>query len=243
MRVDLLAVGAHTDDVEFGAGGLLCLSAQRGDRVGVVDLTRGEAGSKGDAELRAREAAAAAAVYGATFRSNLDLGDTRLSDTPEAACALADVIRGCRPALVLAPPASDRHPDHRAAALLVRRAVLYAGLAKIGAGEPVTPAVLHYAVNEWDRPDFVVDVSAAWADRMRALRAFASQTGATVAVDHAFFGAHDYARLIEARAAYHGALIGVEHGEGFWVAQGGVPLPDPLRAFAPAERGDEPPCP
>ncbi len=234
--VDLLAVGAHPDDVEFGAGGLLCLSAQRGDRVGVADLTRGEAGSKGDADLRAREAAAAAAVYGAAFRANLDLGDTRLADTPEAAGELAALIRACRPHVVLAPPAADRHPDHRAAALLVRRAVLYAGLGKLGDGAPASPAVLHYAVNEWERPDFVVDVSGVWEARLRALRAFASQTAATVEIDRSYFGAHDYVRLIEARAAYHGALIGVPHGEGYWLAHGGVPLADPLRAFGGREK-------
>lgn len=228
--VDILAVGAHPDDVEFGAGGLLALSATRGDRVGVVDLTRGEAGSKGDADLRAREAAAAAATYGAAFRLNLDLGDSRLADGPEAAEALAKVVRAGRPRLVLAPPLLDRHPDHRAAALLVRRAVLYAGLSKLG--EPHSAAaVVHYAVNEWDRPDFIVDISAVWENKLRALQAFASQTESTVALDHAYFGARDYLRLIAARAAYHGALIGATYGEGYWLAHGGVPLADPLRAF------------
>jgi bacillithiol biosynthesis deacetylase BshB1 len=232
--VDLLAVGAHPDDVEFGAGGLLALSVARGYRIGVADLTRGEAGSKGDAELRSSEARAAAEVYHAAFRLNLDLGDSRLADGPEPSAALAEIIRRSQPRIVLAPPASDRHPDHRAAALIVRRAVLYAGLPKL-AGEASAHsarAVLHYAINEWDRPDLVVDVSSAWSEKLRAVRAYASQTERTAPVDQAFFGASDYMRLIEARAAFHGALIGVAHGEGFWVAHGGVPMPDPLRVFA-----------
>lgn len=231
-EVDVLAIGAHPDDVEFGAGGFLALCYRRGDRVGVVDLTRGEMGSKGDADLRRQEALAAAQQYGAAFRLGLDWGDTRLADDPALARALARIIRVAKPSLVLAPPLDDRHPDHRAAGWLAERAVFYACLRHLDLGVPAhfPDKLLHYFINEWGQPAFVVDVTATWEAKRQALLAFASQTTTTLPIDHAYFGVFDYLRDLEARAAYFGSRIGRPYGEGFTLT-GSVPLSDPVRAF------------
>lgn len=230
--VDVLAVGAHPDDVEFGAAGFLALCQRRGDRVGIVDLTRGEMGSKGNADLRRQEALAAAQQIGAAFRLGLDCGDTRLVDDPDLACTLARILRLAKPSLVLAPPLEDRHPDHRAAGLLAERAVFYACLRNMDLGVPVhvPDKLLHYFLNQWGQPAFVVDVTATWETKLRALAAFASQTTATLPIDHAYFGVSDYLRELETRARYYGALIGQPYGEGFTLT-GSVPLADPVRAF------------
>lgn len=232
--VDVLAIGAHPDDVEMAMGGTLARLSALGYSLGVIDLTRGELGSKGDPERRGREAEAAAAVYGAAFRMNLDLGDGHMRDDVEVAQRVARLIRQCRPRLVFCHHGEDRHPDHRGAHLLVSRAVFQASLRKLDLGEPyhVVDRLIFYPSNEWMAASFVVDITPHWPAKLQAMRAFESQfVEPALEIDYKYFGVSSYLSLAESRARFYGQQIGVEFGEGFRVADS-VPVPDPVRVFA-----------
>jgi N-acetylglucosamine malate deacetylase 1 len=217
--VDLLVIGAHPDDAEYGMGGTLLVHARAGHRIGVVDLTRGELGSKGTPQLRAREAAAAAALYGASWRVGLNLGDNQVTADPPSTQRLARVIRSARPRLVFTHHAVDRHPDHRGAHELVRRAVFAAALRTLDleVGAHVPAATLCFPTDGvLDAPDVVVDVTDVWDARVATMRCFASQFEAeTLAIDRAHYGVDDYLELTSARARVHGQHAGVARAEAF----------------------------
>jgi N-acetylglucosamine malate deacetylase 1 len=217
--VDLLVVGAHPDDAEYGMGGTLLVHHRAGSRIGVVDLTRGELGSKGTPDLRAREAAHAAELYGARWRCCLDLGDNRVAADPDAAQALARVIRAARPRLVFTHHHVDRHPDHRATHELTRRAVFAAALRTLdlGADAHVVAATLWFPTDGvLERPDVVVDVTDVWEQRLETMRRFASQFDSdTLEIDRAHYGVDDYLEITTARARVHGQHAGVRYAEAF----------------------------
>jgi bacillithiol biosynthesis deacetylase BshB1 len=237
-------VGAHPDDVELGCGGTLALLAGRGRAVGIVHLTSGEAGSRGTAEERRREAATAARVLGAATLEILDCGDAGLRTGRGEEDALIEVLRRLRPRLVLGPPAADRHPDHGRAHALLRDACFYAGLAKRSPerGAPHRPAALYcYLQHDLAVPTFVVDVTTAWARKVEALDAYASQlwsAGAssakrarprkhTAASALTLVSSPEFRLSIEARARHLGLGIGATYGEGF-LALGPLAVADPL---------------
>ena len=217
--VDLLVVGAHPDDAEYGMGGTLLVHHAAGRRIGVVDLTRGELGSKGTADLRAREAAHAAELYGASWRACLDLGDNRVEASPGAAQLLARVLRAARPRLVFTHHHVDRHPDHRAAHELTRRAVFAAALRNLDLGvEPhvVTTTLCFPTDGVLDRPDVLVDVTGVWQQRLETMRRFTSQFDSdTLEIDRAHYGVDDYLEITTARARVHGQHAGVRYAEAF----------------------------
>ena len=229
--VDILAVGAHPDDVEIACGGYLTRAVRQGYRVGIVDLTRGEMGTKGDPSLRAAEASAGAERLGAAFRLNLGLPDSRVLDEPVAAARLAALLRAARPTLLLAHHGSDRHPDHRGASALTQRAAFYAALHKLDVeGLPfhAIDRLLYFPINEELAPSFVVDITDTWEVKLAAIRAHASQFGAgTALIDRKFFGKDDYLRAFEDRARAMGNLIGAAYGEGF-VLLDALAVPDPV---------------
>lgn len=232
VPVDVLVIGAHPDDAEIGMGGTLVKLHRLGYSIGVIDLTRGELGSKGTAERRAEEAAAAAAVYGARFRANLNLGDNRIDDSPALGRKLAELIRRARPRLVFTHHGDDRHPDHREAHALVRRAVFQAGLRNLDLGVPyhLVDALIFFPVNEWVEPSFVVDITDTFEGKLEAMRAFASQfVEPTAPIDHKYFGVEDYLEAAAVRARHYGMRIGVRYGEAF--VTDGVPVSDPVAAF------------
>src|SRR5262249_7224835 len=136
VPVDVLAVGAHPDDVELGCGATVATLVAKGRSVGILDLTRGEMGTRGTPELRAGEAAEAARILGAAFRETLDLRDGGLRTDREAELQVIDVIRRSRPKLILSMPPSERHPDHARASRLVTDASFYAGLRALETGSP-----------------------------------------------------------------------------------------------------------
>jgi N-acetylglucosamine malate deacetylase 1 len=218
MPVDLLAAAAHPDDVEIGCSGTLVMARRAGRSFGIVDLTRGEMGTRGDTQTRGREAARAAEILGASFRETLDFGDGGLRTGRPEELALADLIRRERPRVVLAPYPEDRHPDHARAGRLITDAAFYAGLEKLQTSHPAhrPQQVLYFSTFIPHRPHFVVDVTPAMETRREALGAFASQfhdPGSrepdTVLSQPAFL------ESVEARLRYHGAMIGVAFGEGF----------------------------
>lgn len=233
--VDVLVIGAHPDDAEFGMGGTLCHLARLGYRIGLLDLTRGELGSKGSPERRCQEAEAAAAVYGASFRQCLDLGDGHITDDISIAQRLAGLIRQSQPKLVFTHHGADRHPDHRGAHALVSRAVFQASLKSLDLGVPfhVPDRLIFFPINESLQPDFIVDITAVWEQKLQALQAFASQFVEPAAlIDQKYFGVSDYMAVIEARCRVYGQQIGVAYGEGF-VTHDGIPVADPVQTFTP----------
>jgi bacillithiol biosynthesis deacetylase BshB1 len=227
--VDVLAVGAHPDDVELGCGGTLALLARQGRRVGIVHLTRGEAGSRGTPAVRRREAERAAETLGAAALEILDCGDGSLRTGPHEEDELIAVLRRLRPELVLGPPPVDRHPDHGRAHRLLAAACYYAGLAargpRVSQSPPHRPgAVFSFMQHDSFEPDFVVDVSAAWETKLEALGCYESQLhrpGEGEGGDGEQHGpptkiaSREFALTIEGRARHWGLLIGAEYGEPF----------------------------
>jgi len=175
--VDVLAVGAHPDDVELGCGGLLLALKARGHRFAIVDLTAGEKGSRGDAATRAAEAKAAAETLGATGRECLGLPDTALDDTAGAVRLMVEQLRKWRPRLVVAQDEGDQHPDHASGARLVRRAAFLAALTNYeAAGTPHRVGrVIRYSRHGWFRPSFVVDITDHVDTKLAAIRCYRSQ--------------------------------------------------------------------
>jgi bacillithiol biosynthesis deacetylase BshB1 len=246
--LDALFFGAHPDDVELSCGGLAALLASHGHAVGIADLTRGEMGTRGSPEERAAEAAAAAQELGAAWRESLALPDLGLDrgDRAQQAAVVA-CLRRHRPRLVVAPDPDDAHPDHVEASHLVRRACYLAGLARFAAepaggdGAPVRhrPERLLFALyRSGERPHLIVDVSAVWERRMRAVRVHASQFEAGRGPD-TYLTAPGFLDEVEARARSLGALIGARHGEGYRL-RGPVPIADARALFPGAVVGGAP---
>jgi bacillithiol biosynthesis deacetylase BshB1 len=221
VRLDLLAIGAHPDDVELACGGTLALAAARGRRVGILHLTRGEAGTRGTVEERRREAERAAEALGAACLEFLDCGDGGLATGEAEENAVVGVLRRWRPELVLGPAAADRHPDHGRAHRLVEAAAFYAGLARRGGeGEPHRPAaVFSYMQHDPFPPSFVVDVTASWPAKMAALDAYRSQIHqpgrGRRREPPTKVASRDFRLAIEGRARHFGMLIGAAFGEPF----------------------------
>lgn len=226
--IDILAFSPHPDDIELGCAGSLVLAADQGLRVVVADLTAAEMSSRGSDEVRAAETAAATALLGLTARLNLGLPDTQIGADPTHRLRLIELIRQTRPRLVLAPYWQDRHPDHEAAGALIREACFYAGVGKMGSGQPHRPDQLcFYQIHTPFEPSFVIDVSAVWERRMAAVRAYASQFEDNAAGPPTALSSADFLRYVEARAIAYGALIGAAYGEPFAIRG-----PVPLRGFA-----------
>ena len=221
-KVDYLFFGAHPDDAEIGCGGTMLESVANGRKIALVDLTRGEMGTRGTAETRLRESLAAARVHRAMFRNQLDLGEGNLRTGREEENEVVSVIRKHRPSIVFAPFPDDRHPDHTRAGRLVTEAGFYAGLAKIETGQaPHRPqAVVYYMQNYTQQPSFVVDTSAYQKKKMEALRCYKSQFYNPKSKERmTFIAKKSFIDMIEARARHFGAMIGAEFGEGFVTKQ------------------------
>jgi bacillithiol biosynthesis deacetylase BshB1 len=239
MAVEVLAIAAHPDDVELACAGTLVQWKKRGGRFGIVDLTRGEMGTRGDAATRDREARRAAEILGAEFRETLDFGDGGLRKTRENELALIDVIRREKPRLILTSFPDDRHPDHRRAGELVTDAAFYAGLRRIETRHPAhRPQQTVYYSTAWvHKPTFVVDVTAAMETRRAAVRAYASQFHDPASKDpQPVLSQASFLDTIEARARHFGFMIGAEFGEGF-VSKRPPRIDDPVAAFEGSEPG------
>lgn len=216
--VDVLAFGAHADDVELSCGGTLARCVAQGQSVGIVDLTHAEMGTRGTAETRWLESQEAQRALGATFRERLDFGDGGLRTGREEEVEVIRLIRKWRPLIVLAPFPDDRHPDHSRAGKLVTEASFYAGLKKLDTGEEAhrPQAVIYYQLNYPAPPSFVVDITPYMETKMNAVREYKSQfynPDSTEPVT--FISRKAFLDIIEARARHYGAMIGAEYGEAF----------------------------
>ncbi|MBL7828167.1 MAG: bacillithiol biosynthesis deacetylase BshB1 [Saprospiraceae bacterium] len=228
MKIDILAIGIHPDDVELSCSGTLLRHAEQGKSFGILDLSQGELGTRGTAALRKKEAALAAEILGSKFREILDLPDGLFSHTPENWLKIVKVIRTYRPEIVLCNAIDDRHPDHGRAAKMVQDACFYAGLAKISTvdqqGLPQEKwrpkAVYHYIQDKQLTPDFVVDITPYKNKKMEAILAFSSQfyISGNAEPDTPISG-KDFIDFMEAKMRVFGRSIGVEFAEGFTCAR------------------------
>jgi bacillithiol biosynthesis deacetylase BshB1 len=216
-QADVLAIAAHRDDVEQTCGGTLLRMAARGLRTAILDLTRGEAGSRGTAEDRGREAAEAAKLLGVGWRTALDLPDGAVENTLENRIKIARVLREVRPRVVILPYWQARHPDHAITATLGYEACFLSGLAKIETGAaPHRPFKIVYASLYADvRPSFVVDVTPFIEQRHSALMAYQSQYANQAAGGGLFVPEEEIRERTFAEARHYGLLAGVKYGEPF----------------------------
>jgi bacillithiol biosynthesis deacetylase BshB1 len=222
-RVDILAIGAHPDDVELIAGGTLIRAQMLGRSTGIIDLARGEMASRGTPELRAKEAANAAKLIGVSVRENLALPDGGIQNTPETRAQLAVVIRRLQPKVVITHSLHGRHPDHPMVAQLVRDACFVSGLKMV---EPSTPAyrplkVIHALSFREDnqKPTFVVDISEAFEKKLQAIASYESQFGQAVQAGEVYPNGEPLADLIRHHAAHYGSLIRCRYGEPFYTTE------------------------
>ncbi|HTS88963.1 MAG TPA: bacillithiol biosynthesis deacetylase BshB1 [Gemmatimonadales bacterium] len=220
MTVDLLAIAAHRDDVELTCAGTLLKARDAGHRTGIIDLTAGESGTRGSADLRAEEASRAAKVLGVTERLNAGLPDAYLHNTDETRRVVVELIRHFAPRTVILPFPVGRHPDHRVAAELGRDACFLAGLARYKAGgTPHRPHKILYALAYREdplKPSFVVDISAEFERKMQAIRCYASQFDGAKAAGEIFPTGQDLYSLVETQCAHYGSLIRARYGEPFF---------------------------
>jgi len=216
-RADVLAIAAHRDDVEQTCGGTLLRMAARGLRTAILDLTRGEAGTRGTAEERAREAAEAANLLGVNRREALDLPDGAIENTLENRRKIVRVLREVRPRVVILPYWQARHPDHAIVATLGYEACFLAGLSKVETGAaPHRPFKIVYASLYADvRPSFVVDITPFIDQRHRALMAYKSQYANQAAGGALFVPEDEIRERTLAEARHYGLLAGVQYGEPF----------------------------
>jgi len=223
MPVDLLAIAAHRDDVELTCAGTLLKAVDAGHRVGILDLTAGESGTRGSAELRAEEARRAAEVLGVTERRNAGLPDAYLQNTEETRRVVVEQIRHFAPRVVILPYPVGRHPDHRIASELGRDACFLAGLSRYRAGgTPHRPHKILYALAYREdpvKPTFVVDISAQFERKMAAIRCYASQFDGAQSAGEIFPTGQDLYGLIETQNAHYGSLIRTRFGEPFFTEE------------------------
>ena len=227
-RLDALVIAAHPDDAEISLGGTILRLTAAGLKVGVLDLTAGEMGSRGTREVRAAEAAEASELLGLSLRLNLGLPDGRLVAGVEEREQVAAILRTHRPDLVFAHSESDLHPDHIAAGRIARDAWYLCGLRRLAqeAGDPPAPRprhLLRFMGHTAFKPTFVVDIGPVWERKVAAIAAYASQLASdSDDGSHFLFGAN-IAERVETKARFFGELIGARHGEPL-LHEGPMPL-------------------
>jgi len=208
--LDILAVSPHPDDVELCCGGTIAKMIKKGYKVGIVDLTRGEMGTEGTAEIRLQEAKEAAEALGVEVRENLDLGDCRLVGNFDEGRRLAELIRKHEPSILMAPYGDDNHPDHAAGRELCKKAALFSRLRRIKTEHEVhrVRSIIYFMLHKEFEPTFIVDVTDCYKKKTEAIRAYQSQVRLI----------SDYGGLLRAiriRDQLYGSRIGVEYGEPF----------------------------
>ncbi len=225
MKLDILALAAHPDDVELACSGTLLRAIANGKKAGIVDFTMGELGTRGTPEIRMAEAKASAEILGVSARENLKFRDGFFKNDEEHQLKLIRMIRKYQPDIILANAISDRHPDHGRASELAKEACFLSGLKMIrtedngkeqSAWRP--KSVYHYIQSVPIEPDFIVDVSDVWDTRMESIKAFKSQFfDPNSAEQNTYISSPEFLNMIVGRAAHYGHAIGVKYGEGFTV--------------------------
>ncbi len=225
MKLDILVLAAHPDDAELGCGGTILKHVSQGHKVGVVDFTRGELGTRGTPQARETEAAVSAKILGLSIRENLNLADGFFQNDKSHQVAVIQAIRKYHPEIVLANAIYDRHSDHGRASQLAHDACFLSGLAKVETIEngksqsPWRPRVVyHYIQSQLIIPDLIVDVSGFWDKKMEAVRAFKTQFyDPTSKEPETYVSNPNFLKMVESRGVEFGHAIGVQFGEGFTV--------------------------
>jgi bacillithiol biosynthesis deacetylase BshB1 len=226
MKLDLLAIGVHPDDVELGCSGTIINEIKNGKKVGILDLTQGELGSRGTIGTRYDEAAKAAGIMGIHVRENLKMRDGFFKNDEEHQKKLIVAIRKYQPEIVITNSLIDRHPDHGRAARLTTDSCFLSGLRKIetkneqsDAQEPWRPKyVFHYIQDRYHEPDFIIDITGVFEQRMEAIKAYTTQFYNPDNEDdgpQTYISTSSFLESVMARARMIGKKIGVAYGEGF----------------------------
>jgi N-acetylglucosamine malate deacetylase 1 len=228
MKLDILAIGVHPDDVELGCSGTIINELKSGKKVGIVDLTQGELGTRGNIETRYAESANAAMIMGVQIRENLAMRDGFFKNDEEHQLKLIAAIRKYRPDIVIGNVLHDRHPDHGRAGHMIADSCFLSGLSKIltkdEAGKPQDkwrPSyVLHYIQDWYHEPDLLIDISDVFEQRMKAIEAYSTQfyTSGDSENDsgpQTYISTPDFLESVIARARMFGKRIGVKYAEGF----------------------------
>ncbi len=236
MKLDIAAVAAHPDDVELSCGGTLAAMAQKGKKTGILDLTRGEMGTRGTPEQRLEEAQKAAEILGASVRENTGLPDCGLDNTASNRKPVIRFIRRYRPDICLINAPDDRHPDHRNAARLVADALFYAGLPKLithdetgRQQEPWRPRHVFHFMQHWPfPPTLVIDISHTMDTKEKAIRAFSSQFDVpdNDPGPQTYVSSRRFFKALRGGARAYGQQIGVTYGEPFLYYGGPLPVSD-----------------
>ncbi len=224
MKLDVLAIGAHPDDIELSCGGTVIRLVHQGRKVGILDLTEGELGTRGSREIRASEAADAAALLGAAVRENARIPDGNIENSHENRLKVIRVIRKYRPDVLLIPHPIDRHPDHEHAHTLAREAWFYAGLEKVEVREgskllePFRPRAYYHFMQWFEfKPSFIVDVTPYYDQRLQAVRAFRSQFFDPESNEReTVLSTPEFMEMVRTRLEYYGQRIGRTYGEPFF---------------------------
>lgn len=224
MKLDILAFASHPDDIELGCSGTLIAHVAAGKKVGIIDLTAGELGTRGTPELRLQEAEAAAEIMGLSIRENLALADGFFQNDKESQLKVIEKIRAYQPEIVIMNAVYDRHPDHGRGSELVSESCFKSGLKMIqtldavgNQQEPWRPKVVyHYIQDRLIMPDIVVDVTPYWEKKMETIRAFKSQFyNPDDTSPNTYISSPEFLKFLEARALELGHAIGTTYGEGF----------------------------
>ncbi|MBU6262466.1 MAG: bacillithiol biosynthesis deacetylase BshB1 [Bacteroidetes bacterium] len=223
MKLDILAFGVHPDDVELGCAGTIMAAIDQGKKVGIVDLTRGELGTRGTPTTRTQEAAAAAKIMGVDVRENLDMADGFFVNDEAHQRKIIALIRKYQPDVILANAPEDRHPDHGRSAKLVSDAAFLSGLRKVETiYEGITqnawrPAyTFHYIQDRFIQPSFVIDITAYMERKMEAVLAYGTQfTNADTSEPQTYISSPQFLETVKARALMLGKRIGVGYAEGY----------------------------
>jgi bacillithiol biosynthesis deacetylase BshB1 len=235
MKLDVLAFGAHPDDVELSCSGTLLKLKEEGSKIGVVDLTMGELGTRGTVDTRKKESDASSKILNIDVRENLDLGDGWFENNQENKLKVIQAIRKYQPTIIFANAIDDRHPDHPRAAKLLNEAFFLSGLKKIETQDNgITQDIwrpkhlFHYIQYRYIKPDFVVDVTPYYETKMKAILSFKSQFYEPGKESDTLISSKKFLDFIKGRSHEMGSSIQVEHGEGFTSA---VPLQMDLKTL------------
>lgn len=225
MKIDILAVGVHPDDVELSSSGTLLKHISLGKTCAILDLTKGELGTRGSAELRTLEATKSANLMGLSLRKQLDLKDGFFENNEHSIKEVAKIIRACQPEIVLANSIKDRHPDHGRAAKLIADACFYSGLSKVETelnGVKQTAwrpkALYHYIQDQYIHPDFVIDVTEFAEKKRESIMCFSSQFFDPKSTEpQTPISSPEFIESLFAKMSIWGRAIGVKYAEGFTV--------------------------
>jgi bacillithiol biosynthesis deacetylase BshB1 len=224
MKLDILAIGVHPDDVELGCSGTLIKEIKKGKSVGIVDLTQGELGTRGTIETRYQEASDAAKIIGAVVRENLKMRDGFFKNDEEHQRQLIKVLRKYQPEIVIGNILEDRHPDHGRAGWLIYDACFLSGLRQVKTtgddGEEQEKwrpkMLLHYIQDRFYEPDIIIDISEEWEQKVASILAYKTQFNATDESEpQTYISNPEFMDAIQSRARVLGKRIGVKYGEGF----------------------------